>query len=101
MNYATDYTVILTALYVLIIAIAYAPKSCKVSPVEKVDCFPEPTEPEPIKTAIATEPIETAHFNPVTDLTTLTIRQLKKLASEAKIKRYNVMKKGELILALS
>jgi hypothetical protein len=49
MNYATDYTVILTALYILIIAIAFAPKTCKVEPVEKIEYFPEVEAVEPDK----------------------------------------------------
>jgi hypothetical protein len=111
--------------YVLFIAIAYAPKSCKVvSLATKIDYFPdvpnvELTKPEPIKpieTAITvtepekvTEPIETAIavipaknalINPVNDLTRLTIRELKKLAS-GRIKNYSNLTKKELVLALS
>ena len=127
----TEYTILLSFLYLLFIAIAYAPKTCKVSPATKIEYFPdvpdveltEPINPSPapiglvVSTAIAvtepekvTEPIETviavipaknAPINPVTDLKKLTIRELKRMASEAKIKRYSVMKKGELILALS
>jgi len=127
MNYTTDYTVILTAIYILFIAIAYCPKSCKVETTENIQYFPDleltATEPEPtepikpspapvgpiVSTAIATnpepqkvtEPLECPFSKGTSNLALLSIRQLKKLASEAKIKRYNVMKKGELILALS
>ena len=57
MNYAIDYTIILTALYILIIAIAFAPKCPQTvspnGPVEKIEYFPEiePTD-EPDKTHI-------------------------------------------------
>jgi hypothetical protein len=127
----TEYTILLSFLYLLFIATAYCPKKCKVSPATKIEYFPdvpdvELTEPinpspapivpivetaiavtepekvtEPIATAIAVIPAKNALINPVTDLKKLTIRELKRMASEAKIKRYNVMKKGELILALS
>ena len=111
----TEYTILLSFLYLLFIAIAYAPKTCKVSPATKIEYFPdvpdveltEPINPSPapigpiVETAIAVIPAKNALINPVTDLKKLTIRELKRMASEAKIKRYNVMKKGELILALS
>jgi hypothetical protein len=86
MNYATDYTVILTALYILIVAIAFSPKTCKVEPVEKIEYFPE---------------IEAVELAPEIPLTALGIRELKKLASKAKIKRYSSLNKQQLILALT
>ena len=54
MNYAADYTIILTALYVLIIAIAFSPKcSQTLSPDRPIDYFPVvEADPEP-ETAIA------------------------------------------------
>ena len=95
MNYAADYTIILTALYVLIIAIAFSPKCPQtVSPDGPVDYFPvveADPEPEP---AIA--------FNPsVTDLASMTIRQLKALASQVKLPRYSSLNKSQLIVKLS
>jgi hypothetical protein len=119
MNYATDYTVILSFLYLVAVAIAFAPKSCKTSAVDKIEYFPEveSVEPEPKNDTVT-------HFKPVTgipvsisspepmqqpepaiapeiSLTSLGIRELKKLASQAKIKRYSNLNKRELILALS
>jgi hypothetical protein len=80
-------------------------------PAAPVDYFPEVeevTEPE----VIAVEPV-TVEFQPTaevivepikkpsvavpTDLTNLSIRQLKKLASAAKIKRYSNLTKAQLI----
>jgi hypothetical protein len=95
MNYATDYTVILTALYVLMIAIAFSPKCPQtVSPDSLVDYFPVvEANPEP-EAAIA--------FNlSVTDLASMTIRQLKSLASQVKLPRYSSLTKAELIIKLS
>ena len=92
MNYATDYTVILTALYVLMIAIAFSPKC--VSPDRPIDYFPPvEADPEP-ETAIASNPS-------VTDLTSMTIRQLKALASQVKLPRYSSLNKSQLIVKLS
>jgi hypothetical protein len=94
MNYTTDYTVILTALYVLIIAIAFSPKCPQtVSPDRPIDYFPVvEADPEP-KTAIASNPS-------VTDLASMTIRQLKALASQVKLPRYSSLTKSELIVKL-
>jgi hypothetical protein len=84
MNYTTDYTVILTALYVLIIAIAF-------SPDRPIDYFPVvETDPEP---AIASNPS-------FPDLASMTIRQLKALASQVKLPRYSSLTKSELIVKL-
>jgi hypothetical protein len=92
MNYTTDYTVILTALYVLIIAIAFAPKCPQtVSPDRPIDYFPVvETDPEP---AIASNPS-------FPDLASMTIRQLKALASQVKLPRYSSLTKSELIVKL-
>lgn len=94
MNYATDYTVILTVLYVLIIAIAFSPKCPQtVSPDGSVDYFPVvEADPEP-EAAIASN-------LSVTDLTSMTIRQLKALASQVKLPRYSSLTKSELIVKL-
>lgn len=47
MNYATDYTIILTALYVLIIAIAFSPKCPQtVAPVDYFLVVEADLEPE-------------------------------------------------------
>jgi hypothetical protein len=91
MNYAADYTIILTALYVLIIAIAFSPKC--VSPDRPIDYFPVvEADPEP-ESAIASNPF-------VTDLASMTIRQLKALASQVKLPRYSSLTKSELIVKL-
>ena len=117
MNYATDYTVILTALYILIVAIAFAPKCPHVSPdspVEKIEYFPEiETTDEPAKKShLVNLPVELVTPSPAPvslptaiapeiPLTALGIRELKKLASKAKIKRYGTLNKQQLIFALT
>jgi len=130
MNYATDYTVILTALYILIIAIAFAPKCPQtVSPIGAVEYFPEiddePITPSPAPipivenlpvepTAIATvTPLETLPSNELnviatvttspipTDLKTLTSKELKAIARTQKIPKYGSLTKKALILALT
>jgi hypothetical protein len=94
MNYAADYTIILTALYVLIIAIAFSPKCPQVSPDRPIDYFP-PVEADP-------EPEAAIAFKPsVTDLASMTIRQLKALASQVKLPRYSSLNKSQLIVKLS
>jgi hypothetical protein len=95
MNYATDYTVILTALYVLMIAIAFSPKCPQtVSPDRPIDYFPVvEADPEP-ETAIALNPS-------FPDLASMTIRQLKALASQVKLPRYSSLTKSQLIVKLS
>lgn len=95
MNYAADYTIILTALYVLIIVIAFSSKCPQtVSPDRPIDYFPPvEADPEP-ESAIASNPS-------VTDLASMTIRQLKALASQVKLPRYSSLTKSELILKLS
>jgi hypothetical protein len=123
MNYATDYTVILTALYILIVAIAFAPKCPQtVSPDSPVEYFPEIEAVEPyIKTeTVFNEPVESVETYLVNlpvmssenlpiphaiasdelSLTSLEIRELKKLASTRKIKRYGSLNKQQLIFAL-
>lgn len=87
-------TLVLTVAYVLIIAIAFSPKCPQtVSPDGSVDYFPVvEADPEP-ESAIA--------FNPsVTDLASMTIRQLKSLASQVKSPRYSSLTKSELIVKL-
>jgi hypothetical protein len=110
MNYATDYTVILTALYILIVAIAFAPKCPQtVSPDSPVEYFPEIEAVEPVETYLVNLPVMSSENFPIpqaiaTDeisLTALGIRELKKLASKAKIKRYSSLNKQQLILALT
>ena len=131
MNYATDYTVILTALYILIIAIAFSPKCPHVSPDSPVPNFPEVIDKSIEKTHLVNLPDTTASPNystkpsysqnvsfiklsenatpsplpqaiaPETSLHGLSIRELKKRASQAKIKRYSSLNKQQLILALT
>jgi hypothetical protein len=72
-------TIVLTLAYVILIGCLYAPKCPQtVSPDRPTDYFPVvETDPEP-EAAIA--------FNPsVTDLASMTIRQLKSLASQVKL----------------
>jgi hypothetical protein len=116
MNYATDYTVILTALYILIVAIAFAPK-CPQTVFPEIEAF-EPyiktetvfNEPvESVETYLVNLPVMSSENFPIpqaiaTDensLASLGIRELKKLASKAKIKRYSTLNKQQLILALT
>lgn len=112
MNYATDYTVILTALYILIIAIAFAPKCPQtVSPVGAVEYFPEiddepmvPPSPAPIPIVenLPVEPtvIATVTTSPV-NLENLTSKELKRMARTQKIPRYGSLTKKALILLLT
>jgi hypothetical protein len=67
------------------------------------------TEPETVATIVTLArqalaqltPETQPQANPALDLTALTIRQLKKMASAAKVKNYGTMKKHELITALA
>jgi len=107
MNYATDYTVILTALYILIIAIAFAPKCPQtVSPIGAVEYFPEiddePITPSPAPIPIVENlPVEPTVIATVTPLETLTSKQLKAIARNQKVPRYGSLTKKQLILALT
>ena len=87
-------TIVLTLAYVILIGCLYAPKCPQtVSPDRPVDYFPvveADPKPEP---AIASNPS-------VTDLATMTIRQLKALASRVKLPRYSSLTKSELIVKL-
>ena len=88
-------TIVLTLIYILIVAIAFSPKFPQnVSPDRPIDYFPVvEADPEP-EAAIA--------FNPsVTDLASMTIRQLKALASQVKLPRYSSLTKSQLIVKLS
>jgi hypothetical protein len=123
-----DYTAITTVLYIFIVAVAFAPKCPQtVSPDSPVEYFPEIESVEPyIKTeTVFNEPVESVEtylvnlpVEPVTpspapvslptaiatdenSLASLGIRELKKLASKAKIKRYGTLNKQQLILALT
>jgi hypothetical protein len=104
-------------IYVAAVAIAFAPKCPHVSPdspVEKIEYFPEiETTDEPAKKShlvnLPGEPV-TPSPAPVslptaiaaeTSLHGLSIRELKKRASQAKIKRYGTLNNQQLILALT
>lgn len=108
--------IVAIALYIVVVAIANRPKSTVTDPAAPVQYFPtvklEPetataqpvtiVEPLPVATFKAIEkPVKTAPKSPTNNLNSLSIRELKKMASVAKIKRYSVLKKSELILALS
>jgi hypothetical protein len=88
-------TIVLSIFYILIVAIAFSPKCPQtVSPDRPIDYFPVvEADPEP-ETAIASNPS-------VTDLASMTIRQLKALASQVKLPRYSSLTKAELIIKLS
>ena len=108
-------TIVLTLAYILIVAIAFAPKCPQtVSPDSPVEYSPEIEAVEPVKkTHLVNLPGEPVTPSPApvslpqaiaTDeisLTALGIRELKKLASKAKIKRYSSLNKQQLILALT
>jgi hypothetical protein len=124
-------TIVLTLAYVLIIAIAFAPKCPHVSPDSPVDYFPEVIDKSIEKTHLVNLPDTTASPNystkpsysqnvsfiklsenatpsplpqaiaPETSLHGLSIRELKKLASTRKVKRYSNLNKQQLILALT
>lgn len=88
-------TIVLSIFYILIVAIAFSPKCPQtVSPDRPVDYFPVvEADPEP-EAAIA--------FNPsFPDLASMTIRQLKSLASRVQLPRYSSLTKSELIVKLS
>jgi hypothetical protein len=86
-------TIVLTLAYILIVAIAFSPKCPQtVSPDRPIDYFPVvKADPEP---AIALNPS-------FPDLASMTIRQLKALASRVKLPRYSSLTKSELIVKLS
>jgi hypothetical protein len=101
-------TIVLTLAYILIVAIAFAPKCPQtVSPDGPVDYFPEveAVEPAPIPVVETSLPVETAiatvTTSPVTDLKALTSKQLKAIARNQKIPRYGSLTKKQLILALT
>lgn len=101
-------TIVLTLAYILIVAIAFAPKCPQtVSPDSPVDYFPkvEAVEPAPIPVVETSLPVETAiatvTTSPVTDLKTLTSKELKAIARNQKIPRYGSLTKKQLLLALT
>lgn len=119
-------TLLVVIIYCFWAVAAYSPRhtaATETEPETPIDYFPEPeetTDPEPevvsapvapTKTTpkVITEPRPIAAYIPVkitpkTDapaLDTLTIRQLKKMASAAKIKRYSSLTKAQLIAALT
>jgi hypothetical protein len=88
-------TIVLTLAYILIVAIAFAPKCPQtVSPIGAVEYFPEiDDEPTAIAT-VTTSPIPT-------DLKTLTSKQLKAIARNQKIPKYGSLTKKQLLIALA
>jgi hypothetical protein len=112
------YTIVATAVYVLAIAVLFAPKCPKaapaVDPTAPIDYFPEveeetETEPEAIAVLVNLAVQALAQLNPTpapevaepADLASLGIRALKKMASAAKIPHYSKMTKQQLIGALA
>jgi hypothetical protein len=95
-------TIVLTLAYILIVAIAFSPKCPHVSPDSPVDYFPkvEAVEPVPIPVVETSLPVETA-IATVTDLKTLTSKELKAIARNQKIPRYGSLTKKQLITALT
>jgi hypothetical protein len=108
-----DYTAITTVLYIFIVAVAFAPKCPQtVSPDSPVEYFPEIETVEPVEAQLVNLPGEPVTPSPAPvslptaiapeiPLTALGIRELKKLASKAKIKRYGTLNKQQLIFALT
>ena len=103
-------TIVLSIFYILIVAIAFAPKCPQT--VGAVQYFPEiddqpmvPTSPAPIPVVETSLPVETAiatvTTSPVTDLKTLTSKELKVIARTQKIPRYGSLTKKQLITALT
>lgn len=109
--------IVAVALYIVIVAIAYRPKPTATDPTAPVEYFPEveETTPDPVtpKAITIVEPLPVAAFKaptkpiktptvaPASNLSSLSIRELKKMASTAKIKRYSTLTKAQLIQALS
>ena len=96
-------TIVLTALYILVIALLYAPKCPAMTATnpapDYVDYFPEVVEETDTVTdmVIPIAQTETAiAANPTPDLAALTIRQLKAMA-KGKIKNYGNLTKAQLI----
>jgi Rho termination factor, N-terminal domain len=102
-----DTIIVLTALYILLIALIYAPKCPNQTAPDYVDYFPsleDVTASEDLETAIAPEPSPAPDLDKAEDklmLTLMSIRDLKKLASQAKIKNYSSLTKSQLIAALA
>lgn len=114
-----DTIIVLTALYILLIALVYAPKCPAHSPApDYVDYFPEVVDKpdnletkteiiadlKQVETVIAPEPSPAPDLDKAEDklmLTLMSIRDLKKLASQAKIKNYSSLTKSQLIAALA
>jgi len=106
-------TIVLSLIYIAAVAIAFSPKTCKVEPVKKIEYFPEieavELAPIPSLENLPGEPVTPSPapvslpqaIAPEIPLTALGIRELKKLASKAKIKRYSSLNKQQLILALT
>lgn len=98
-----DTIIVLTALYILLIALIYAPKCPAHSPApDYVDYFPEPDQLR--TTEFKKDPSPAPDLDKAEDklmLTLMSIRDLKKLASQAKIKNYSSLTKSQLIAALA
>ena len=118
--------IVLTALYILAIALIYAPKCpAKTATETPINYFPSvEDEPEnetpetlnpvtvsPVNSVIpetltpSSESLESSKVaiapNPSPDLKSLSIRALKKLASEKKVPRYSNLTKSQLIAAMA
>lgn len=105
--------IVLTALYILAIALIYAPKCpAKTATETPINYFPS-VEDEPVVLGGVTvspltpssESLESSKVaiapNPSPDLKSLSIRALKKLASEKKVPRYSNLTKAQLIAAMA
>lgn len=102
--------IVLTALYILAIALIYAPKCPKMTaPETPINYFPsvedEPQNVDNCTQIPETESLESSEMaiapNPSPDLKSLSIRALKKLASEKKVPRYSNLTKAQLIAAMA
>jgi hypothetical protein len=99
--------------YIVLVAIAYKPRTTAPTVVEDtaqpIEYFPEveeETEPDP-QPIVIVEPMPVAAFTapfatvPAVDLSSLGVRELYKLASQRGIKGYKKISKAKLITLLS
>ena len=95
--------IVCSLVYIAIVAIAYCPKNTTVTMPETVgymDYFPESnTAPETLTPS--SESLESSEVAIASNLQSLSIRALKKLASEKKVPRYSNLTKSQLIAAIA
>jgi hypothetical protein len=130
MNYVTEYTIILTALYIFIVAVCYSPKDAIATESEPINYFPESEvmadpdsheynweldmiaqfaneETEPAietESAIADPELPDPKLEIAEDalmLTLMSVTQLRAKAKKAGVPKYGTMLKAKLIKALA